>query len=181
MNTMTTPHASPPRAATETISYAIGESALGRILVARSATGVCAIMLGADADTLEADLADQFPEAKLHADETLAGADLAKVIRFVDMPGAGLDLALDPRGTPFQRRVWEALGTIPAGTTVTYTELARRIGEPLAVRAVASACAANRLALAIPCHRVIRNDGGLAGYRWGIERKRALITQEAAA
>ncbi|MEI9850289.1 MAG: methylated-DNA--[protein]-cysteine S-methyltransferase [Sphingomonas sp.] len=177
------PRAAAPRAATasETISYALGESALGQILVARSAAGVCAILLGADSEALEADLADRFPEAGLRVDEDLVRSDLARVIRFVDMPGAGLDLALDLRGTPFQRRVWDALRAIPAGTTVTYTELARRIGEPHAARAVAGACATNRLALAIPCHRVVRNDGGLADYRWGVERKRALIAKEAGA
>jgi len=181
MHLTTTAHRSPFSAATETISYAIGESALGWILVARSTAGVCAILIGADAETLAADLADQFPGARFRAVAAPVAPDLAEVIRFVDRPGASLELALDLRGTVFQRRVWETLRAIPAGTTVTYTELARRIGEPQAVRAVASACAANRLALAIPCHRVVRNDGGLAGYRWGVERKRALIAQEAAA
>src|SRR5262249_30669986 len=121
----------------------------------------------------------RFPKNKLvHNDARLHG-ELQKVLRFIEMPAERLDLTLDVRGTPFQRRVWDALLKIPAGKTVTYAALAARIGEPKAVRAVANACAANAIALAVPCHRVIRNDGTLSGYRWGIERKRALITKEA--
>jgi AraC family transcriptional regulator of adaptative response/methylated-DNA-[protein]-cysteine methyltransferase len=165
----------------DTISYATGESALGRVLVARSISGVCAILIGADDDELVADLAARFPEAKLVANEAIVRDDLAKVIRFVDKPSEGLDLALDLRGTPFQRRVWEALRTVPVGTTVTYTELADSIGAPNSVRAVAGACASNPIALAVPCHRVVGSDGDLAGYRWGIERKRELIEKEATA
>ena len=168
-------------AAAEAIAFAIGESSLGQILVARSTRGVCAILIGTDKDELEADLAARFPGARLSHDESALRADLKKVIRFVDKPASGLDLPLDLRGTPFQRRVWTALRAIPASTTTTYTDVAQRIGAPRAVRAVASACAANPLALAVPCHRVMRNDGSLAGYRWGVERKRALINKEAAA
>jgi AraC family transcriptional regulator of adaptative response/methylated-DNA-[protein]-cysteine methyltransferase len=165
----------------DTISYATGESALGRVLVARSISGVCAILIGADDDELVTDLTARFPKAKLVANEAIVQDDLAKVIRFVDKPSEGLDLPLDLRGTPFQRRVWEMLRTVPVGTTVTYTELADSIGAPNSVRAVAGACASNPIALAVPCHRVVGSNGDLAGYRWGIERKRELIKKEATA
>jgi O-6-methylguanine DNA methyltransferase len=165
----------------DTISYATGESALGRVLVARSISGVCAILIGAHDNELVTDLADRFPEAKLVPDEADVQADLAKVTRFVDKPTEGLDLPLDLRGTPFQRRVWEALRAISVGTTVTYSELANSIGAPNAVRAVAGACAANPIALAVPCHRVVGSDGDLTGYYWGVERKRELIKKEATA
>jgi AraC family transcriptional regulator, regulatory protein of adaptative response / methylated-DNA-[protein]-cysteine methyltransferase len=165
----------------DTISYATGESALGPVLVARSVSGVCAILIGADNDELVADLAARFPNVKLVASEAGVHDDLMKVIRFVDKPTGGLDLQLDLRGTPFQRRVWEQLRTISVGTTVTYTELARSIGAPNSVRAVAGACAANPIALAVPCHRVVGSNGDLAGYHWGVERKRELIKKEASA
>jgi AraC family transcriptional regulator of adaptative response/methylated-DNA-[protein]-cysteine methyltransferase len=165
----------------DTISYATSESALGRVLVARSVSGVCAILIGADDNESVTDLAARFPEAKLVVDEGVVQDDLAKVTRFVDKPTEGLDLPLDLRGTPFQRRVWEALRTIPVGTTVTYSELANSIGAPNAVRAVAGACAANPVALAVPCHRVVGRDGDLTGYYWGVERKRVLIKKEATA
>jgi O-6-methylguanine DNA methyltransferase len=165
----------------DTISYATGESALGPVLVAGSVSGVCAILIGADNDELVADLAARFPNAKLVPSEEFVHYDLMKVIRFVDKPTGGLDLQLDLRGTPFQRRVWETLRTIPIGTTVTYSELARSIGAPNSVRAVASACAANPIALAVPCHRVVGSNGDLVGYHWGVERKRELIKKEAAA
>ena len=165
----------------DTISYATSESALGRVLVARSVSGVCAILIGADDNELVTDLAARFPEAKLVVDEGVVQDDLAKVTRFVDKPTEGLDLPLDLRGTPFQRRVWQALRTIPVGTTVTYSELANSIGAPNAVRAVAGACAANPVALAVPCHRVVGSDGDLTGYYWSVERKRVLIKKEATA
>jgi O-6-methylguanine DNA methyltransferase len=168
-------------AAVDIISYAIGECALGQVLVARSVSGVCAILIGDDHSRLMADLAVRFPEAGLVANEAAAEDDLAKVIRFVDKPAGGLYLPLDLRGTPFQRRVWEKLRAISVGRTVTYTELARWVGPLTSARAVAGACAANPIALAVPCHRVVRTDGGLAGYRWGIERKRELIEREAMA
>src|SRR6476659_5029835 len=161
----------------DTISYATGESALGRVLVARSISGVCAILIGAHDNELVTDLAARFPEAKLVPDEADVQADLAKVTRFVDKPTEGLDLPLDLRGTPFQRRVWEALRAIPVGTTVTYGELANTIGAPNAIRAGAGA--ANPIALAVPCHRVVGSDGDLTGYYWGVERKRELIKKEA--
>jgi O-6-methylguanine DNA methyltransferase len=167
--------------AVDILTYATGECALGDVLVARSIKGVCAILLGADHDELEADLAARFPQAALVANEPFVHDDLAKVIRFVDRPAEGLHLMLDMRGTPLQRRVWEKLRAIPVGRTVTYMELARWIGYPASARVVAGACAANPIALAIPCHRVVRTDGDLAGYRWGIERKRELIRKEAMA
>jgi AraC family transcriptional regulator, regulatory protein of adaptative response / methylated-DNA-[protein]-cysteine methyltransferase len=165
----------------DTISYATGESVLGQVLVARSVSGVCAILIGADREELEADLAARFPEAILILDEAVVHDDLAKVIRFMDRPADDLDLPLDTRGTPFQRRVWDALRAIPLGTTVTYSGLARRLDAPTSARAIAGACAANPIALAVPCHRVVRSNGDLAGYRWGIERKRRLIEKEAMA
>jgi AraC family transcriptional regulator, regulatory protein of adaptative response / methylated-DNA-[protein]-cysteine methyltransferase len=165
-------------ATVDTISHGTGECALGRVLVARSVSGVCAILSGADNDELLADLAVRFPKAELIANEAVVHDDLAKVIRFVDKPSEGLDLSLDLRGTPFQRRVWETLRTLPVGTTVTYTELARLIGAPNSARAVANACASNPIALAVPCHRVVGSNGDMAGYRWGVERKRELLKKE---
>jgi AraC family transcriptional regulator, regulatory protein of adaptative response / methylated-DNA-[protein]-cysteine methyltransferase len=167
--------------ALDILAYATGECALGQVLAARSIKGVCAILLGTDQDELEADLAARFPQATRVANEPVVHDDLAKVIRFVDRPAEGLHLTLDMRGTPLQRRVWEKLRAIPVGRTVTYMELARWIGYPAAACAVAGACAANRIALAIPCHRVVRTNGDLSGYRWGIERKRELIRKEAMA
>jgi AraC family transcriptional regulator of adaptative response/methylated-DNA-[protein]-cysteine methyltransferase len=167
--------------AVDILSYATGECTLGRVLVARSVDGVCAILIGAEHDEVEADLAARFPQATLIANEAVVHDDLAKVIRFVDNPAAGLHLTLDMRGTPLHRRVWEKLRAIPVGRTVTYTELARWISPLTSARVVAGACAANPIALAIPCHRVVRSDGDLAGYRWGIERKRELIRKEAMA
>ncbi|WEK02268.1 MAG: methylated-DNA--[protein]-cysteine S-methyltransferase [Candidatus Sphingomonas phytovorans] len=164
-----------------TITFAIGETSLGNMLIARRSAGICAILFGDDRDALAADLALRFPKAKLVQDRGALAGDLARLSRFVEKPAEGLDLPLDIGGTPFQRRVWDALRTIPAGVTMTYTDVASRIGAPKAVRAVARACAANPLALAVPCHRVVRSGGGLAGYRWGIERKRALLAREAQA
>jgi AraC family transcriptional regulator of adaptative response/methylated-DNA-[protein]-cysteine methyltransferase len=160
------------------IRFAIGECFLGSILVARSDRGVCAILLGDDADRLARELQDRFPRANLIGGDTDFEQLVAKVVGFVEAPGLGLDLPLDVRGTAFQQRVWQALREIPAGATASYTEIARRIGSPNSVRAVARACAANALAIAIPCHRVVRHDGGLSGYRWGVERKRALLERE---
>ncbi|RNJ47304.1 cysteine methyltransferase [Mesorhizobium erdmanii] len=165
----------------DTVAYAVGDSAIGKILAARSAIGVCAILIGSDAEALEQDLADRFPGKVLVEDEAALRGDLATIARFIETPGAGLGLPLDMRnGTPFQQRVWEVLRAIPCGATITYTALARRLGRPNGARAVATACAANAIALGIPCHRVIRTDGTLSGYRWGIERKRALLDKEAA-
>ena len=163
------------------IRFAVGECSLGSILVASSERGVCAILLGDDPDALARQLQDLFPRAELLGGDAEFESLVAKVVGFVEAPGLGLDLPLDVRGTAFQQRVWRALREVPAGETLSYTELARRIGSPKAVRAVAQACAGNRLAVAIPCHRVVRSDGGLSGYRWGVERKRALLGREALA
>jgi AraC family transcriptional regulator, regulatory protein of adaptative response / methylated-DNA-[protein]-cysteine methyltransferase len=164
--------------ATAEIRFAIGECSLGAILVARSDRGVCAILLGDDPEALARDLQERFPRAELIGGDAEFEELVAKVVGFVEAPGLGLDLPLDVRGTAFQQRVWQALREIPAGRTATYSEIAGRIGAPGAVRAVAGACAANALAVAIPCHRVVRTDGSLSGYRWGVERKRALLERE---
>jgi len=163
------------------IRFAVGECSLGSILVAASDRGVCAILMGDDPDALARDLQDRFPRARLIGDDEQFERLVAKVVGFVEAPGLGLDLPLDVRGTAFQQRVWQALREVPAGATVSYTDLAQRIGAPKSVRAVAQACAANPLAVGIPCHRVVRRNGALSGYRWGVERKRALIEREAAA
>ena len=163
------------------IHFAVGECSLGSILVAQSRKGVCAILIGDDPDALARDLQDRFRNARLIGGDEGFDELVAKVVGFVEAPRLGLDLPLDVRGTAFQQRVWQALRAIPAGSTVSYEEIARRIGSPKAVRAVASACAANAIAVAIPCHRVVRNDGALSGYRWGVERKRALLARESAA
>jgi AraC family transcriptional regulator of adaptative response/methylated-DNA-[protein]-cysteine methyltransferase len=161
------------------IRFAVGECSLGSILVAQSDRGICAILLGDDADALVRDLQDQFPKADLIGGDTGFERLVAKVIGFVEAPGRGLDLPLDVRGTAFQQRVWQTLRKIPAGSTASYTDIAKLIGAPNSVRAVAQACGANMLAVAIPCHRVVRHDGALSGYRWGAERKRALLEKEA--
>ncbi|HWS75459.1 MAG TPA: bifunctional DNA-binding transcriptional regulator/O6-methylguanine-DNA methyltransferase Ada [Quisquiliibacterium sp.] len=160
------------------IRFAVGECSLGSILVAQSERGVCAILLGDDPELLVRDLQDRFPRAELIGGDEAFEQLVAQVVGFVEAPRVGLALPLDLQGTVFQQRVWEALREIPPGETTTYTELAQRIGRPAAVRAVAQACAANRLAVAIPCHRVVRRDGELAGYRWGIARKRELLERE---
>ncbi|MBA3588238.1 bifunctional DNA-binding transcriptional regulator/O6-methylguanine-DNA methyltransferase Ada [Methylibium sp.] len=163
------------------IRFAIGESSLGAILVAQSDRGVCAILMGDDPDALARDLQDRFPKARLIGGDAEFEQRVAQVIGFVEAPRLGLDLPLDVRGTAFQQRVWQALRNIPAGQTASYTEIAQRIGAPASVRAVAQACGANALAVAIPCHRAVRNDGALSGYRWGVERKRALLERESEA
>jgi len=168
-------------ATVDILSYSTGDCALGTMLVARSADGVCAILMGANRDELEADLAARFPQAVRVANEAVVHDDLARAIRFADKPAEGFHLTLDMRGTPFQRRVWEKLRAIPVGRIVTYTELAHWISPLASARAVAGACAANPIALAIPCHRVVCSNGDLAGYRWGIARKRELIRKEATA
>jgi len=152
---------------------------LGVALVARSERGVCAILVGADQAPLEAELARYFPHATLQEDGAALGGLLADWWTFVAMPSSGFNHALDLAGTPLQQQVWEALRNIPIGSTLTYSDLAARVGRPDAVRAVASACAANRLAVVIPCHRVIGRSGSLTGYRWGIDRKRRLLDMEA--
>lgn len=164
--------------ASTVIRFAVGECSLGAILVAASELGVCAILMGDDPDTLARNLQDRFPNADLIGGDAGFEQMVAKVVGFVERPKLGLDLPLDVRGTAFQQRVWQALREIPAGSTVSYSDVAQRIGSPKSARAVAQACAANTLAVAIPCHRVVRNDGGISGYRWGVERKRALLERE---
>ena len=159
--------------------FAIAPSTLGLVLVATSAAGVCAVLLGDDAATLADELQGRFPGAA-PSDDAAVRELAARVAAFVERPSAGLDVPLDPRGTAFQRTVWEALRRIPPGETATYTEIATRIGMPTAARAVARACAANPIAVLVPCHRVVRGDGSLSGYRWGVARKRALLDREAA-
>lgn len=160
------------------IRFAVGECSLGSILVARSERGVCAILLGDDPDALVRQLEDKFPRANLIGGDGDFEGLVARVVGLVEAPRLGLDLPLHIRGTAFQERVWRALRDIPVGQTVSYAELGRRIGAPRSARAVAQACAANALAVAIPCHRVVRSNGDLSGYRWGIERKRTLLERE---
>ena len=162
----------------EEIKFAVGQTSLGAILVASSKKGVAAILLGNDPDELVRNLQDRFPKAHLIGADRNYEALVARVVAFVEKPGIGLSLPLDVRGTAFQQRVWRALHEIPVGETVSYAEIARRIGCPKAVRAVAGACAENKLAVAIPCHRVVRIDGSLSGYAWGVERKRILLDRE---
>jgi AraC family transcriptional regulator of adaptative response/methylated-DNA-[protein]-cysteine methyltransferase len=163
------------------IRFAVGECSLGAILVAATDKGVCAIDLGNDPDALVRDLQDRFPKARLLGGDATFEQLVAKVVGLVEAPGQGLDLPLDIRGTAFQQRVWNAIRAIPAGSTASYREIAERIGAPKAVRSVAQACASNALAVAIPCHRVVRTDGSASGYRWGVARKRALLAREQAA
>lgn len=161
------------------IRFAVSECSLGAILVAATNKGVCAIFLGDDAHMLVRDLQDRFPRAALISGDNDFENVIAQVILFVESPSVGLDLPLDIRGTLFQQRVWQELRKIPVGSTASYALIATRIGSPKAIRAVAQACAANALAIAIPCHRVVCSDGALSGYRWGVERKRALLDKEA--
>lgn len=163
------------------IRFAVGECSLGSILVAKSERGVCAILLGDDPEALTRELQDRFPLANLIGGDPEFEQLVSKVVGFVEAPALGLNLPLDVRGTAFQQRVWRALQNIPAGATASYTDIANRIGSPGSVRAVARACSANALAVAIPCHRVVRNDGALSGYRWGVQRKRTLLEREAQA
>lgn len=164
--------------ANETIRYAVSPCALGYVLVAASGKGVCAILLGDTAQSLVSELQGQFPRAQVSEGDADFAATMAAVVSLVDAPGAAPALPLDIRGTAFQQRVWQTLRRIPAGTTATYSEIAAAIGAPQSARAVAGACAANRLAVAIPCHRVVSGDGSLSGYRWGSARKAALLAKE---
>ena len=169
------------RAAAGAVRYAVAPSTLGAVLVAASAAGVCAVLLGDDAEALAAELRRRFPGAAPAGDDAVP-ALAARVVERIERPAGAGDapsLPLDPRGTAFQLAVWEALREIPPGQTATYTEIAARLGMPTSARAVAQACAANPLAVLVPCHRVVRSDGGLSGYRWGVERKRALLAREA--
>jgi AraC family transcriptional regulator of adaptative response/methylated-DNA-[protein]-cysteine methyltransferase len=161
-----------------TIRFAVGECSLGSILVAASDLGICSISLGNDPDALVRELQDRFPNAELIGGDQRFERMVARVVAFVEKPSAGLEFPLHIQGTAFQQRVWKALCEIPCGTTCTYSELAKKLGHPNATRAVAGACAANNLAVAIPCHRVVRTNGSLSGYRWGVERKEKLLCAE---
>ncbi len=165
----------------ERIQVVIGQSSVGLVLVAQSAKGICAVLLGDDRRALRRDLRRRLPGATLIEGDATLGALVAEVIAFVESPTRRLDVPLDLRGTEFQRRVWRALREIPAGSTASYSDIANRIGAPKAAKDVAEACAANPLAVVVPCHRVIRKDGSLSGYRWGLERKRALLAKEGVA
>ena len=162
------------------IRYSLGQCKLGSLLLAGCETGICAILLGDDEQTMVADLQRRFPRASLTQDDAALGADLQALIRYVDQPLGQLQMQqpLNAFGSDFQQQVWGELAKVPAGQTISYTELARRLGKPAAVRAVAGACAANPLAIVVPCHRVLRSDGGISGYRWGVERKQQLIELE---
>jgi AraC family transcriptional regulator of adaptative response/methylated-DNA-[protein]-cysteine methyltransferase len=162
----------------QTLRFAMGTSSLGRVLVAVSHEGICAILMGDDAPTLLRELRARFPNANLQEDGKGLTPFTAQAAALIDSPAHPFDLPLDIRGTEFQKRVWQALRAIPPGSTVSYTDIAERLGAPKSVRAVARACASNAIAVAIPCHRVVRSDGALSGYRWGVERKRALLARE---
>jgi AraC family transcriptional regulator of adaptative response/methylated-DNA-[protein]-cysteine methyltransferase len=166
----------PMKAALE-LRFGTGTSPLGPMLVATTARGVCALLLGEEA--CAASLQARFPQAQLREDSQGLRQLLKRVRDWLAQPAGALELELDLQGTPFQRRVWQALQRIPAGATISYADLARRLRLPSAARAVASACARNPVALAVPCHRVVRSDGGLSGYRWGVELKRRLLAREA--
>ena len=164
--------------ATDVIRFAVSQSSYGPLLVGQSRKGVCAMLFGSDRDTLLHDLQVRFPGVMLVDGDDKVKALAARVVAYVESPGDSPDVPLDMRGTEFQRKVWQALREIPAGSTASYTDVAKCIGLPKAARAVAQACAANNLAVLIPCHRVLRSDGALSGYRWGVERKRALLDRE---
>jgi AraC family transcriptional regulator of adaptative response/methylated-DNA-[protein]-cysteine methyltransferase len=164
----------------DTIRFAIGDCWLGSILVATSDRGLCAVLFGARVSDLARELRERFPAAGLREDPTGAAGLLAKVARVVEAPRLDPEIPLDLRGTDFQRRVWAALREVPSGSTISYSDLARRLGEPATAKDVGEACAANPIAVVVPCHRVVRKDGSLAGYRWGVARKRALLAREAA-
>lgn len=163
----------------EPIIYACGTCSLGFFLIAQSNTGICAILLGDKKTELIAELTARFPAAHLLEHEQDCAKSLQQLIGLIEQPTQSISLPLDIRGTLFQQRVWKLLQAIPAGETRSYSEIAQALGRPKAVRAVASACAANALAIVIPCHRVVRSDGNLAGYRWGLERKKSLLQREA--
>jgi O-6-methylguanine DNA methyltransferase len=187
MNLVTTDFASRTTASANShrtacdIEYAIGDSVLGKVLIARRHAGICAVLFGSNTEELERCLAAGFPDSRNACNEQRLGDDLSKVVQFIAAPSVEFDLDLDVHGTPFQHRVWNALRTIPLGKSLTYAQLACRVSGSKSLRAIAQACADNPVALAIPCHRVMGHSGSTAGYRWGIERKRALIQGEVAA
>ncbi|MCE9532531.1 MAG: methylated-DNA--[protein]-cysteine S-methyltransferase [Planctomycetes bacterium] len=161
-----------------TIRFTVKECSLGSVLIAATEKGVCAIFLGDDPDFLAQNLQDRFRKARIVPGDTEFDKWVTEVVGLMEKPAIGLELPLDLRGTDFQLRVWEALREIPAGSTVNYTDIAKRIGRPTAARAVAQACGANPIAIVIPCHRVVRTDESLSGYRWGVERKAELLERE---
>jgi AraC family transcriptional regulator of adaptative response/methylated-DNA-[protein]-cysteine methyltransferase len=165
--------------ADDIIQYGIGESSLGSVLVARSDKGLCAVLIDTDPHALERDLRGRFPNTKFVGADAGFEKLVSKVVRFVEDPSRNLDVPLDERGTDFQRHVWKALCEIPLGSTASYTDVANKIGQPKSARAVAQACSANSMAVVIPCHRVVRSDGRMSGYRWGAERKKILLQREA--
>ena len=167
--------------AADLIAYGIDDCDLGKVLVARSKIGVCAMLRGANRDEMERSLAAIFPTSLLVPNKPHVRDELAKAVQFIASPKDDLDLELDVRGTPFQHRVWDALRTVKSGRPVTYAQLACRVHGPKSLRAIAQACSENPIALAIPCHRVMGNSGSTLGYRWGVERKRALVNRELAA
>lgn len=169
-----------PDAATDEICFAFGTFSLGTVLVAASGKGVCAILMGDDRDALRRELTGAFPYARL-ADETQLASMVAKVVAFLEAPQEGLDLPLDIRGSAMEQAVWEALRAVPAGQTVTYGQIAKALPLPATAQDVGAACAANVLAVAIPCHRVVKADRSISGYRWGVNRKKKLINREAVA
>ncbi len=160
------------------IRHSISRCSLGSVLVATTDTGLCAVILGDDGETLIRELADRFPEAMIAGTDAQCDKAATGVASLLERPENGFDLPLHLQGTPFQKSVWQALRKIPTGKTATYLDIAKKIGKPKAVRAVAQACGANNIAIVIPCHRVIRTDGSLSGYRWGVERKQALLERE---
>jgi AraC family transcriptional regulator of adaptative response/methylated-DNA-[protein]-cysteine methyltransferase len=164
---------------TEALRFAIGDFSLGKVLVAVSGRGVAAILMGDTEEALRLELERSFPRATLSGDASALADILAAVIAFLEMPKAGLDLPLDIHGSPLEEAVWRALRDVPAGETVSYGHVARALPLAATAQEVGAACAANRLAVAIPCHRVVKADGGVSGYRWGVARKRRLINREA--
>lgn len=159
------------------IDFTIRHSSLGHVLVATTDKGVCCVMLDDNPEALKRELRRRFPKDEL-IEKAKGGKTFSSVTDFVEKPRMNLDVPLDVRGTPFQKKVWDALRDVPLGQTATYADIAKKIGMPKAVRAVAQACGANHVALAIPCHRIIRSDGALSGYRWGINRKATLLERE---
>ncbi|MGI8546313.1 MAG: methylated-DNA--[protein]-cysteine S-methyltransferase [Gemmatimonadaceae bacterium] len=166
------------RSDTAALQFTVVESSLGLVLVARTARGVCAVLIGDDRDELRRNLRERFPAETISDGDAEMSTLAGRVIDLIESPAGDLDVPLDVRGTEFQRLVWQALREVPAGSTASYTDIAVRIGLPKSVRAVAQACAANPLAVIVPCHRIVKRDGQLSGYRWGIERKRKLLEKE---
>jgi AraC family transcriptional regulator, regulatory protein of adaptative response / methylated-DNA-[protein]-cysteine methyltransferase len=172
---------SPDAAASEALRFGYGDTTLGTIVVAESVRGVAALFIGDDPARLLRDLRDTFPEAEFVLDQTGLAQTIAKATALVDAPHRGTDLTLDLRGSPVELAVWNALRAIPAGETLTYGTIARSLSITATAQEVGAACAANRIAVAVPCHRVVKSDGSISGYRWGVQRKRRLINMEGVA